>query len=481
MANNPSTVPGYNGQTTAPDASYPYGSARNDAAPGDLTGTPRIAAEINDILGMQQALLVEAGIIPSGTPDTVLVSQYLEALKKLSQLLSDGLVSAPALAFKSDPDTGFFRKAVNSIGASVGGLEALVITALRRFGLGTDTPTAKFHVVNNDEVTAGIRSTCTWTGTTAAPYQNNDNTLFETRNKVISDSANFSWSVSADNGSNDIPAGITDLGFRKGVYGWAVSKDDAEGKHDGVLALQMGVHGLAGFLGAGNTGSGTVTEAIGVRGEINHDAASATIDTAIAVEAISVSSTGTVGVNYGVRSIALNGTTENWSFHGDGGKFFNQDQASFGSKYTDLGGSAISARGVNNAIEFGFPATGYGSAVGATPVEGNPFISFCAEIEAGDTWKTQGQVGFAVVNQLNADALIFGKLTNPNASGQSLTESFRVDQNNRVQLQETPILPGFTPASASDTGQTGQVSWDADYIYVCIATNTWKRVPIATW
>jgi hypothetical protein len=38
-----------------------------------------------------------------------------------------------------------------------------------------------------------------------------------------------------------------------------------------------------------------------------------------------------------------------------------------------------------------------------------------------------------------------------------------------------------TPASASATGTTGEIAWDADYIYVCTATNTWKRVAIATW
>lgn len=38
-----------------------------------------------------------------------------------------------------------------------------------------------------------------------------------------------------------------------------------------------------------------------------------------------------------------------------------------------------------------------------------------------------------------------------------------------------------TPASASATGTAGDVAWDADYIYVCTATDTWKRVAIATW
>lgn len=38
-----------------------------------------------------------------------------------------------------------------------------------------------------------------------------------------------------------------------------------------------------------------------------------------------------------------------------------------------------------------------------------------------------------------------------------------------------------TPASASDTGFQGSIAWDADYIYICVATDTWKRVGISTW
>jgi len=44
-----------------------------------------------------------------------------------------------------------------------------------------------------------------------------------------------------------------------------------------------------------------------------------------------------------------------------------------------------------------------------------------------------------------------------------------------------PHIPNHTPSSASDTGTEGQVCYDANYIYMCIATNTWKRVAISTW
>ena len=37
------------------------------------------------------------------------------------------------------------------------------------------------------------------------------------------------------------------------------------------------------------------------------------------------------------------------------------------------------------------------------------------------------------------------------------------------------------PATSSSTGTTGEIRIDANYIYICTATNTWKRVAIATW
>ena len=38
-----------------------------------------------------------------------------------------------------------------------------------------------------------------------------------------------------------------------------------------------------------------------------------------------------------------------------------------------------------------------------------------------------------------------------------------------------------TPASATASGNTGDICWDASYIYVCTATNTWRRSAISNW
>lgn len=39
----------------------------------------------------------------------------------------------------------------------------------------------------------------------------------------------------------------------------------------------------------------------------------------------------------------------------------------------------------------------------------------------------------------------------------------------------------YVPTLANSTGLAGQVVWDSDYIYICVATDTWKRANIATW
>jgi len=39
----------------------------------------------------------------------------------------------------------------------------------------------------------------------------------------------------------------------------------------------------------------------------------------------------------------------------------------------------------------------------------------------------------------------------------------------------------FTPATSGAAGTQGDISWDSDYIYVCTATNTWKRAALSTF
>lgn len=80
MATNPNTLAENAGRITAPDANYPYGSAKDDSTGTTGDGTPIRQALMNDTYGLQQALLRAASIVPTGNADTGIASQYLQAV-----------------------------------------------------------------------------------------------------------------------------------------------------------------------------------------------------------------------------------------------------------------------------------------------------------------------------------------------------------------------------------------------------------------
>jgi hypothetical protein len=43
------------------------------------------------------------------------------------------------------------------------------------------------------------------------------------------------------------------------------------------------------------------------------------------------------------------------------------------------------------------------------------------------------------------------------------------------------IINSRVPTATGDTGYPGSIAWDSDYWYVCVATDTWKRVQLMTW
>jgi hypothetical protein len=87
-------------------------------------------------------------------------------------------------------------------------------------------------------------------------------------------------------------------------------------------------------------------------------------------------------------------------------------------------------------------------------------------------------------------------LANTVIIGAGATERLRIDSSGRLLVGTSTdtggslfqvngnrirIATAKTPASATDTGSAGEICWDADYIYVCTATDTWKRTAISTW
>ena len=62
-------------------------------------------------------------------------------------------------------------------------------------------------------------------------------------------------------------------------------------------------------------------------------------------------------------------------------------------------------------------------------------------------------------------------------------------QNTRISAAETSITNLNTtklewtsvPPAVISKGTAGQIAYEAGYLYICVATNSWRRVAIATW
>lgn len=72
----------------------------------------------------------------------------------------------------------------------------------------------------------------------------------------------------------------------------------------------------------------------------------------------------------------------------------------------------------------------------------------------------------------NGDLFIIGKV--------AANTTNTVTGNTLATYVSSKNFPNSTKANNA-TGTAGQLSWDASYIYVCVATNTWKRVALETY
>lgn len=61
------------------------------------------------------------------------------------------------------------------------------------------------------------------------------------------------------------------------------------------------------------------------------------------------------------------------------------------------------------------------------------------------------------------------------------TTSINSSGNLTVGGSTITLTSSSTPASSTTACTAGTISWDSSYVYVCVATNTWKRSAISTW
>lgn len=64
-----------------------------------------------------------------------------------------------------------------------------------------------------------------------------------------------------------------------------------------------------------------------------------------------------------------------------------------------------------------------------------------------------------------------------NTTAPTISDGVGLDINGKILR----LRSSKTPATAGAAGNVGEICWDSNYIYVCVAANTWKRAAIATW
>ncbi len=169
--------------------------------------------------------------------------------------------------------------------------------------------------------------------------------------------------------------------------------------------------------------------------------------------------------------------------------------------------------GIYSAAEGGYPDAsqlgGLGDIDGKTITSSNK-ITISSSFPAVELLETDGSYGardivngnnYELQQTDNSGSFVSTVIKAPLGGAGNTSTQFFVNNNEKVRVtssglsilttgatspldvngDEIRIRTAQTPASATAAGNAGTIAWDADYIYVCTATNTWKRTALSTW
>lgn len=152
----------------------------------------------------------------------------------------------------------------------------------------------------------------------------------------------------------------------------------------------------------------------------------------------------------------------------------------FGCKKTDSQTEIQAKPSPNNSIE---SCCGWGLSGTIATLDGDAVVN-----QEGNKMKFDTHSGYfaagdvnndndGVIFELNAQVASFSNPIPISVGINTTSPTTALDINSdKIRLRIAK-----TPTSATATGNTGDIAWDTNFIYVCVATNTWKRTAITTW
>jgi len=192
----------------------------------------------------------------------------------------------------------------------------------------------------------------------------------------------------------------------------------------------------------------------------------------------------------GSRSTAMGDNTE---ASGNYSTSMGDSTTASGTVSTAMGDSTTSSGISSTAMGNGTTASGdYSTAMGISTVASGDYSTTMGSLTTASGF---GSTAIGQHNVLNSgDAATSFNLTNTAFSiGNGTSAGARSDAFSVLFNGNTTVAGSITsaslniaalnaaPASASATGTIGEIKFTADHIYVCVATNTWKRVAIITF
>ncbi len=114
------------------------------------------------------------------------------------------------------------------------------------------------------------------------------------------------------------------------------------------------------------------------------------------------------------------------------------------------------------------------SVTGETYLTGNVFLGIAPEDNASELIHFYGTI-FSNVIPHTANNYQLGNTVNYWRSVHTAAVTF--SDNTTLTTASRSVFTG----NSSSNGVPGAIQYDSDYIYVCVANNTWKRAALTTW
>lgn len=175
--------------------------------------------------------------------------------------------------------------------------------------------------------------------------------------------------------------------------------------------------------------------------------------------------------------------------------------------------AALNAIAIGTSATFPFPPSGTYPSVGAILIgasstmdirssysvvigyqaltdDGGTSVDTSGSVVIGYSAQSKGVSAIAIGRDAHADyanSLALGEGAAPTGAnkGEVGSASKLIDVNFNGKLSMTGntfrVATARTITNANDPGNAGEVCWDANYLYVCVASGTWKRTALSTW